>query len=155
MHTVLRGLFTRGGKSAPVWRWALVGVASIVVLAGAGMLVTSTLGSDPARQPKGYELAATIDLAGRDMQVETIALFNLAEAGDAAIFLRITGIDTRNIEVMLVPLQGNPLMLLHSEDFSSEASVTQVQYRLPAGEYRIALTSLKSLGILKVYILIP
>jgi hypothetical protein len=155
MQTALRVLFTSNAKSFPVWRWALVGVVIIAVLAGAGMLVTATLGSDPAQPPKGYELAATIDLSGRDTQEETIALINLAKAGDAAIFLRITGIETRYIEVMLVPPQGDPLMLLHSEDFSSEASVSQYQYRLPAGEYKITLTSLKSPGILKVYIRIP
>jgi hypothetical protein len=51
---------------------------------------------------------------------------------------------------MLVPSHGNPLMLLHSEDFSTEASVTQYQDRHPAGEYKITLTSLKSPGFLKV-----
>ena len=56
---------------------------------------------------------------------------------------------------MLVPPQGDPLKLLHCEDFSSEASVIQYQYRLPAGENKIALTSLKSPGILKVYFRIP
>jgi hypothetical protein len=56
---------------------------------------------------------------------------------------------------MLVLPQGDPLMLLYCEDFSTEASVTQYQYRLPAGEYKIALISLKSPGILKVYFCIP
>jgi hypothetical protein len=57
--------------------------------------------------------------------------------------------------VTLVPPQGDPLLLLHDEDFSSEASVSQYQYRLPVGEYKIALTSRRSPGILKVYFRLP
>ena len=135
--------------------WALAGVVVVAVLAGAGMLVTSTLGSNSTQPPKGFDLAATVYLSGRDVQAETIAWFNLAEAGDAAIFLRITGIDARYIDMTLVPPQGDPLLLLHGEDFSSETSVSQYQYRLPAGEYKIALTSRRSSGILKVYFRLP
>jgi len=151
MRTAPRVLFTGGGKPVPAWRWALAGVVVVAVLAGAVILVTSTLGSDPTQPPKGYDLAATVDLSGGDVQAQTIAWFNLVEAGDAVIFLRITGIDTRYIDVTLVPSQGDPLLLLHGEDFSSDASVSQYQYRLPAGEYKIVLTSWKSPGILKVY----
>jgi len=155
MRTALRVLFTGDGKPVPAWRWALAGVVVVAVLAGAGMLVTSTLGSNSTQPPKGFDLAATVYLSGRDVQAETIAWFNLAEAGDAAIFLRITGIDARYIDMTLVPLQGDPLLLLHGEDFSSETSVSQYQYRLPAGEYKIALTSRRSSGILKVYFRLP
>jgi hypothetical protein len=155
MRTALNMQFTVDGKPVTAWHWALAGGVVVLVLAGAGMLVTSTLGSDPAQPPQGYDLAATVDLSGRDMQAEAIASFNLAEAGDAAILLRLTGIDTRYIDMTLVPSQGGPLLLLHSEDFSSEASASQDQYRLPAGEYKIMLTSRKSPGILEVYFRLP
>jgi hypothetical protein len=155
MRTSMRLLFTGDGKPVTPWRWALTGVLVVAALAAAGMLVTSTLGNDSPQPPQGFDLAATVDLSGRDVQAETIAWFNLAEAGDAAIFLRISSIDTLYIDVTLVPPQGDPLLLLHGEDFSSEASVSQYQYSLPAGEYKIVLTSQKSPGILKVYFRLP
>ena len=47
------------------------------------------------------------------------------------------------------------ILLLHGEDFSSDVSASQAQYRLPAGECQIVLTSQKSPGVLKVYIRLP
>ncbi len=155
MPTVLRVLFIGDGTPVKAWRWVLTGLVVVAALVGVGLLVTSTQGSDSAQPPKGYNLAATVDLSGRDVQAETIARFSLAEAGDAAIFLRITGIHIRYIDVRLVPSQGDPLLLLQHEDFSSQASVSQVRVRLPSGDYKIALTSLKSPGILKVYFRLP
>jgi hypothetical protein len=155
IRTALRVLSTGDGKPVPAWRWALTGVLVVAALAGAGILVASTLGSDPSQPPKGYTITATVDLSGRDVQAESIAGFTLAEAGEAAIFLRITGVDTRYIDVTLVPPQGDPLLLLHGEDFFSETSASQYQYRLPAGEYKIVLTSRRSPGLLKVYLRLP
>lgn len=155
IRTFLRFLFTGFDKPVPPWRWALAGVVVVAVLVAAGMLVTSILGSESFQPPKGFDLAATIDLSRRDVQGESIARFNLAEASDAAIFLHISGFDTRYIDLTIVPPQGDPLLLLHGKDFSSEASVSQYQYRLPAGEYKIVLTSWRSPGILKVYFRLP
>ena len=67
----------------------------------------------------------------------------------------MTGFHTRYIDLRLVPSQGDPLLLLQHEDFSSETSISQVRVRLPSGDYEIALTSLKSPGILKEYFLLP
>jgi hypothetical protein len=44
---------------------------------------------------------------------------------------------------------------MHGEDFSSAASDSQFQYRLPAGEYKIVLTCRESSGILKIYFRLP
>ena len=89
------------------------------------------------------------------MQGETIAGFTLPKAGDAAILLRVTDLVTRYIEVILVPSQGLPLVLMQAGDFSTSASDNQDQYRLPAGEYRIVLTSLGSSGTLQVFFRFP
>ena len=122
---------------------------------GAGILVTSTLGNGLHQPPKGYNFAATVDLSSRDRHAETIASFDLPKAGDAAIILRVSGIDTSFIDVTLVPSQGVPLLLMHGEDVVSTYSETQNQYRLPAGDYKIVLTSRKSSGILDVYFRFP
>jgi hypothetical protein len=151
MRVVGRVLFTGAGKPVPAWRWGLAGVVIVAALAGAGVLVASTLGSGLTQPPIGYEIAATVDLSVRDMHAETIALFTLAKAGDAAIFLRVTDIDTSYIDVTLVPSLGVPLSIMHGEDFSSDSSDSQVQVRLPAGEYKIVLNSGKSSGILMVF----
>ncbi len=150
-----QALFFGGSKPLPLWRWILAGSVVVAALGGAGILITSTLGEELPQPPKGYVLAAAVDLSTRDLQAETIASFNLSKAGDAAIFLRITGLDTSFIDVTLVPSQGPALQLLHGEDFSSPASDSQNQYRLPAGNYEIELTSRRSTGILKVYFLLP
>jgi hypothetical protein len=155
MWISLRLLVTGNGNPVKPWRWSLAGVLVVAVLAAAGILVTSTLGSDSAQPPEGFDLFATVDLSRRDVQAETIASFNLAEAGDAEISLRISGIEIGFIEVTLVPPQGAPHLLLHGEDFSSEANTSQYQYRLPAGEYKIELTSRSSPGTLKVYFRLP
>ncbi len=148
-------IFINNGKPVSAWRWALVGGVVLTALIGAGLLVTSTLGSGLPRPPSGYTLAARIDLSSRSRQNETVASFDLPKAGDAAIILRVTGIDTSFIDVTLVPSQGTPLLLMHGENLVSAASEVQNQYRLPAGNYKIVLTSGKSSGILEVYLRYP
>ena len=148
-------LFTGAGKRVSAWRWVLAGGVVVAALIAAGILVVSTLGNGLPAPPKEYNLAATVDLSARDMEAETIARFDLAKAGDALIFLRVSGIDTRLIAVSLVPSQGESIQLMHGEEFASAASDSQIQYRLPAGEYGIVLTSRKSSGILQVYFRVP
>jgi hypothetical protein len=143
------------GKPVPAWRWVLAGGVMLTALIGAGILVTSTLGNGLPPPPKEYNSAANVDLYSRDRHAETIASFDLPKAGDAAIILRISGIDTSFIDVTLVPSQGVSLLLMHGEDFVSTYSETQNQYRLPAGDYKIVLTSRKSSGILDVYFRFP
>ncbi len=87
-------------------------------LIGAGTLVTSTLGDGLPRIPKGYSLYATIDLSARDVEGGTIARFDLSRAGDAAVLLRLTGVDARYIDVALVPSQGDSIQLMHAEVIS-------------------------------------
>jgi hypothetical protein len=152
---VLRSLFTENGRPMPIWRWALAGLVVSAALAGAGMLVRSTLGSELAQVPNDSNQIAIVDLSGRDMQSETIARFHLDEAGDASIFLRLINIDSRYLDLNLVPPQGDALLLLHGVDLSSAASASQYQYRLPAGDYHLTLTSVRSPGILKIYLRLP
>lgn len=148
-------LFTGAGKPVSAWRRVLAGGVVVAAFIAAGILVVSTLGNGLPAPPKGYNLAATVDLSVRDMEAETIARFDLPKAGDAVIFLRATGIDTRLIDVSLVPSQGESIQLMHGEDFATVASDSQNQYRLPAGEYGIMLSSRKSSGSLQVYFRIP
>ena len=152
---VWNALLDRVTRPVPVWHWLLGGGVILTALVGAGLLVTSTLGNGLRQVPKGYNLAASIDLSSRDRLAETIAGFDLPGAGDAAIFLSVVGIDASFIDVTLVPSQGIPLQLLHGEDFVSNSSDTQNQYRLPAGHYNIVLTSRNSSGNLEVYFRIP
>jgi hypothetical protein len=150
-----RVLFPRVTKPVPVWRW-VAGVVMITgILAGAGLLAGSTLGGGTAQPPKGYHLAAMIDLSAHDINEQSIAGFNLVKAGDAEILLRMTGVDSTYIDVTLVPPQGAPFPLLHGESFSSQSSDSPFQFRLPAGDYQIMLSSLESSGILKVFLRIP
>jgi hypothetical protein len=150
-----RVLFPRDTRPVPVWRWVAGAVVVAGVLAGAGLLAGSTLGSGISQPPKGYDLAATVDLSAHEMVAQSIARFNLATAGDAAILLRVTGVDSTYIDVTLAPSQGAPLPLLHGEGFFSQSSESPFQFRLPAGEYQILLSSRESSGILKVYLWIP
>jgi hypothetical protein len=84
-----------------------------------------------------------------------MASFTLAKAGDVMILLRVTNLDTRYIDVTLVPAQGLPLLVMHGGNFATASSDNQNQYRLPAGDYKVVLTSLKSSGILQVYFRFP
>lgn len=149
------GLFKGGGKSVQAWRWVMAGGVIAAALIGAGMLVTSTLGDGLPKPLKGFDLADTVDLSTRNVETETIAKFNLPRAGDVAIFIRVTGTDPHYTDVAVAPSQGPALLLLYSEDVSIVASDWQKQYRLPAGDYGIVLTSRKSSGMLKVYFLFP
>jgi hypothetical protein len=154
-HPVWYVLFPGTRKPAHAWRWVLMGGVVAVALIGAGILEVSTLGDGLPQQPKGYILVATVDLSSRNMEAETITRFTLSKAGDAAIFLRVSIIETRFIDVSLVPSQGDSIQLLHGENFASASSDSQNLYRLPAGEYKIVLTSQKSSGILQVYFRLP
>jgi hypothetical protein len=150
-----QALFSSGSRPAALWRWVAAGGVMVAALVGGGIFLTSALRSGLPQPPKGYVFAAAVDLSSRDLQAETIASFNFPRAGDAAILLRVTGLDAGFIDVTLVPSQGPALQLLHGEDFSSAASDIQNQYRLPAGVYGIALTSRGSTGKLKVYFWLP
>jgi hypothetical protein len=152
---ILSGFSTWAGTPAPLWRLGIAGTVVVAALIGAWTLVTSTPGDGLLALPNGYRLAATLDLSTRNVQAETIARFELPKAGDAGILLRVSGIDTKFIDVTLVPSAGPALQLMHGEDFSSTASDSQYQYRLPAGEYGIVLTCRNSSGILKVYFRLP
>jgi len=155
MKDVLRTLFIGKGRPMATWRWVLAGLVVSAVLAGTGMLVRSTMGGELTQVPNGSNQIAIVDLSRRDMQSETIARFHLDEAGDASIFLRLINIDSRYLDLNLVPPQGDALLLLHGVDLSSAASASQYQYRLPAGDYHLTLTSVRSPGILKIYLQLP
>jgi len=147
-----------GSRSTPLpsWKRILVVVAVLAVIVGTTALVFKTLGlRDPATPPQEYKLAATIPLSQKDYQAETVASFSLDKIGDAAIFLRVERLNTDFIDVTLLPPQGDPIQLLHGEDFSTDVGTSQSQYRLPAGESKIILTCPKSAGVLKVYLWLP
>ncbi len=155
LQSVGRVFASAGGKPMLVWRWVVAGGIVVGVLVSAGMLVGSTLGGSVAPSPKGYNLAARVDLSGGNMDAQSITRFTLAVAGDAVILLRVTGIESAYIDVTLVPARGAPLPLLHGEEFSSRSADSPYQFRLPAGDYQILLTSRESLGILEVYLRLP
>jgi hypothetical protein len=142
-------LFKSNAKTVAIWRLALMGGLISLVLVGSGILINFT------HLPAGYYLASAFELSRRDVQAESIARFEQAVAGNSQIYLSISGIHTRYIDVSLVPLQGDPLPLLHGEDFFSETSNSRFQFNLPAGTYDIILTSRRSPGILKVYLRLP
>jgi hypothetical protein len=150
-----QAMFSDASRHVPLWHWMVAGGVVVAALVGGGIFMTSALRNGLPQLPKGYVLAAAVDLSAHDLQAETIASFNLSKAGDAAIFLRVTGLDATYIDVTLVPSQGPALQLLHGEDFSSAASDNQNQYRLPAGVYGIVLTSRGSTGTLKIYLRFP
>ena len=142
--------------SVPAWKGILAGAAAVGVIAGAAALVLNLSGiHDPAAPPADHKLAASIDLSEQDRQAVTVASFNLSEPGDVSIALRVEGLNTRWIDVSLNPAQGDPISLLHGEEFSTDMSTSQAQYRLPGGEQKIVLTCPKSAGTLKVYIRLP
>lgn len=151
--------FLRGDSQAaplPTWKRILIPVILIVFFIGA-VVVGVTLGGvgDPSRPPADYTQVAAISLSERDHQSETVASFHLNESGDASVWLRVEGLDTALIDVLLIPAEGEPFQLLHGEPFSTDVSSSQGQYRLPAGEHKIVLTCPKSRGVLKVYWRLP
>jgi hypothetical protein len=155
LRGIFRTLLPSEGKPVPAWRWAASAGIMLAALIGGIWLMISTLNRDPYAPPKGYVLAATVDLSSGDFQSETIVSFSLSEPGEVAIFLRSTGINTPYIDLALVPPQGEPTQLVHGEELSSDATSGQYQYALSVGEYNVVLTGRKGHGVLKVYLRLP
>lgn len=140
----------------PAWKRILIVVTVLAVFAGAVAVVLNVLGvHDPATPSEDYILVAAEQLSKMDHDDETIAGFQLTEETDVSIIVRTERLNTPYIDVSLQSTHGDPTVLLHGEDFSTDVSSSQGQYRLSAGEYRLVLTSRKSPGILKVYLRLP
>ncbi len=155
LKAVGRVFSSEAGKPVPVWRWVAAGVIVVGVLVGAGLLVGSTLGGSPAQSLKGYDLAARVNLADQDVDAQPLARFTLPMAGDAAVLLPRDWHPGKLHRRHPGPLPGAPLPLLHGKGFSSQSADSPNQFRLPAGDYQIKLTSRGSTGILKVYLRLP
>jgi hypothetical protein len=153
-------MFLRGDKGSlpPQPKWKIILISAIILAFFAGglaLVFQMTSAKDPAAVPPGYKLAAAINLSERAYNAEIVASFTLAKKNDAAVFLRVEGLNTKYIDVSLIPPEGEPLQLLHGEDFTADVSSNQAQYRLPAGQSNIVLTCPKSVGLLEVYLRVP
>ncbi len=140
----------------PAWKKILAAVVLIAVIVGGAALGINLVGvHDPSAPPPEYTQVSTLSLSERDYQAETVASFTISKPGDASIFLRVERLNTPFIDVTLISPQGEPIQLLHGEEFSTDVSSSQAQYRLPAGEQKIVLTCPKSAGLLKIYLRLP
>jgi hypothetical protein len=140
----------------PAWKRILLVVTILAVFAGSMAVVFNVLGTrDPAAPTEDYILVATEQLSKMDHHDETIAGFQLTEENDVSIIVRAERLNTSFIDITLQSAHGDPTVLLHGEGFSADVNSSQGQYRLPAGDYRIVLTSRKSPGVLKVYLRLP
>jgi len=145
-----------GSISLPPWKKILAATTVLAGIVGGAALLFQFLGiHDPAGPPADHILAATVSLSGRDYQNEAVASFILPDTEEASIYLRVENLNAHLIDVKLLPSEGDPITLLHGEEFSTDLNTSGVQYRLPAGEQKISLTSQKASGVLKIYLRLP
>jgi len=78
--------------------------------------------------------------------------FSLEETAVVGIFFTIRDIDTTYFDLSLSGLDGDSLVILHSEDYRTDRDGGGLwEQSLPPGAYRLVLTAAQSPGALSVY----
>ena len=127
-----------------------LGLIVILVLAVSSMLAQGR--KTRLAPPADFQQAAEIDLSARPYDAETLMQFSLEETAVVGIFFTIRDIDTTYFDLSLSGLDGDSLVILHSEDYRTDRDGGGLwEQSLPPGAYRLVLTAAQSPGALSVY----
>lgn len=138
-------------------RRTILSMAGILVLC---ILMTFTLDAAaaknfPAATSEDFVPVAEIDLSAQSFSAETLAQFELKEPENVGVFVIVRDIHTTYFDLSVVGADGYNSIVLHGEGYSAFQESGSWKETLPAGIYRIVLTSHQSPGTASVFLKTP
>jgi hypothetical protein len=110
--------------------------------------------STPAAS-QDYVPIARIDLSAQSYAAETLAQFELKEPANVGVFVIVRGIDTTYFDLSVMGSDGYSSIVLHGEVYRAHQESGSWKETLPAGTYRVVLTSHQSPGTVSVFLKTP
>jgi hypothetical protein len=148
--TNLKTLATGTRRTVPV----MAGILALCILL-TFLLNTSAQKSSPPAASQDFVSIAEIDLSGQSYSGETLAKFELKEPANVGVFVIVRGIDTTYLDLSVVGSDGYSSIVLHGEGYSAYQDSGSWKETLPAGTYRVVLTSHQSPGTASVFLKTP
>jgi hypothetical protein len=98
---------------------------------------------------------AEIDLSAQSYSSETLAQFELKEPANVGVFVIVRGIETTYFDLSVMGFDGYSSTVLHGEVYRAHQESGSWKETLPAGTYRVVLTSHQSPGTVSVFLKTP
>jgi hypothetical protein len=111
--------------------------------------------NSPVITSEDFVSVAEIDLSARNYSAETLAQFELKEPANVGVFVIVRGINTTYFDLSVIGPDGYNSIVLHGEVYRAHQDSGSWKETLPAGTYRVVLTSHQSPGTASVYLKAP
>jgi hypothetical protein len=102
--------------------------------------------------PPDFVPVAQIDLSTHPYSSETIARFTLDQPSYGRVFIKVQDIDTQYFDLSVFGPGETRFPILHGEGYKANEDGGLWEKNLPAGSYRLVLTSAQSPGTASVYL---
>ena len=148
-RTVDRERLTAGTRSMIPVMTAIMLFCVVLVMVANGSAANNSL--DPFTPPQDFNPVAEIDLSTQAYPSETLAEFTVGERDHVGIFVRVRHINTTYFDLSVTGPDGFHSVVMHGEGYNAAQDGGLWEQFLPAGTYRIVLTSHQSPGDVSVY----
>jgi hypothetical protein len=138
-------------------RRTVLAMAGILALC---ILLTFTLKAAAAKNSavatsEDFVPVTRIDLSTQAYSAEVLAQFTLEEPAEVGVFVIVRDINTTYFDLSVIGPDGYSSTVLHGEGYSAYQDSSSWKETLPAGTYRVVLTSHQSPGTASVYLKTP
>lgn len=135
-------------------------IPAMAVILGICILLTFSLNASAEKNPapaisEDFVSVAEIDLSAQSYAGEALAQFALQEPTEVGVFVIVRGIDTTYFDLSVIGPDGYRARVLHGEGYSAYQDCCVWKEELPAGIYRVVLSSDRSPGSASVYLKTP
>lgn len=148
--TNLKTLATGTRRTIPV----MAGILAICILLTFRLNASAEKNSSHAAS-QDYVSIAEIDLSAQSYSAETLAQFELKEPANVGVFVIVRGINTTYLDLSVMGSDGYSSIVLHGEVYRAHQDSGSWKETLPAGTYRVVLTSHQSPGTASVFLKTP
>jgi hypothetical protein len=139
-------------KTVPV----LAGITALCAVVILAIHASTTTGSlNKLSPPRGFQPVARLDLSTQPYPGVALAEFTLDRADYAGVFIVVREIDTTYLDLSVLGEDGFTSTVLHGEGYNASRDGGLWEKNLPAGTYRLVLTSHQSPGTVSVYLHVP
>ena len=133
---------------------SMVGILALCILMTFA-LEAAAAKNFPVPTSEDFVSVAEIDLSAQVYAAEVLAQFTLAEPGEVGVFVIVRGVDTTYFDLSVIGPDGYSSIVLHGEGYSAFQESSSWKERLPAGTYRVVLTSHQRPGTASVFLKTP
>jgi hypothetical protein len=148
--TNLKTLATGTRRTIPV----MAGILALCIVLTFMLSASAEKSSTPAAS-QDYVSIAELDLSTQSYSAETLAQFELKEPANVGVFVIVRGINTTYFDLSVMGSDGYSSIVLHGEVYRAHQDSGSWKETLPAGTYRVVLTSHKSPGTASVFLKNP